>query len=198
MREKSPVKDHLCGNMVLGRFLHSSSPERTEMGQRSRVAAAMGSSTFMQVRGRMAVPGGFSKSQSSSGVHAVPQPTVLVRCWTSCTHLGSQQSAHAAGQAAAPPPQRQLSAPTQLPANSSFSIKRNKLIQMQSQHSVCSLAETKQHLQEGITGGGEQAPAPAGEGGTRLSPSPPQHTGTPHTESIAVLQVTESKKKPLF
>lgn len=63
-------------------------------------------------------------------IHAVPQPMVLVRCWTSCTHLGSQQSAHSAGQAAAAPPQRQLSAPTQLPANSSFSIKRNKLIQM--------------------------------------------------------------------
>lgn len=37
-------------------------------------------------------------------VHLVPQLTVPVRCWTSCTHLGSQQSVPTTGQAAAPPP----------------------------------------------------------------------------------------------
>lgn len=61
---KSPVKDHLCGIVVLGRLLCSSSPERTEMGQRVGVDAELS----CRFAAGMAVPGGVSKSQSSSGV----------------------------------------------------------------------------------------------------------------------------------
>lgn len=121
---KVSMKEDLCGNMVLGRPL-CSHPQRGQ--KRGTLGGRLQPQAAVPVC-RLVVGWLCPRGPQSAGAAQGSQPMVPVRCWTPCTHLGSGQRAHTAGHAAAPPLWRQLSAPAQLPANSSFNFKRNNRI----------------------------------------------------------------------
>lgn len=121
--------------------------------------------------------------------HAVPQLTAPVRCWTSHIPLGSQQQAHTVGQAAAPPPPRQLRSP-QTPALASGGAN-----EYEHKASIRFSAWQRQSSsrRKASQWGSELPPQP---GGTSLSLSPSQHPRQPGhpAQSPVVLQVMREQE----